>query len=175
MSTASASTFVMTLSFQPANGAPASPPPGRTETIGAPTGLPGAGNETKQLVPGGPNGSSQQPPPPGGGWIVLLLPVLLLVGLMVFGSMSQKKEQRRRRELLASVQRNDRVQTIGGVIGTVVEIDEEELVLRVDETTNTRVRFARAAVQQVLRKAGGGGGGANSQAEAKPSGVKASV
>lgn len=79
-----------------------------------------------------------------------------MVGLMVFmfvmTAMSGRKEKRRRAELLASIQRHDRVQTVGGVIGIVVDVQDDEIVLKVDESTNTRIRFARSSVQQVLKK-----------------------
>jgi len=82
--------------------------------------------------------------------------LILMVGLMVFmfvmTAMSGRKEKRRRAELLASIQRHDRVQTVGGVIGTVVDVQDDEIVLKVDESTNTRIRFARSSVQQVLKK-----------------------
>jgi preprotein translocase subunit YajC len=42
------------------------------------------------------------------------------------------------------------VQTIGGVIGTIVEVKDAEVVVKIDETTNTKIRFARSAIQQVL-------------------------
>lgn len=151
----------LVIAAQPvATPAPTTAPAGRTEVIGAPTPTAPTADGAKQLVP---TGAPAQQPSPTGGMLFLLLPLVLLVALMVFGSMSQRKEQRRRRELLASVQRNDRVQTIGGVIGTVAELTDDEIVLRVDEASNTRVRFARSAVQQVLRKAGG----VSSQTEAK--------
>jgi preprotein translocase subunit YajC len=36
------------------------------------------------------------------------------------------------------------------VIGSVVELDADTVVLKVDESSNTRMTFARDAVQQVL-------------------------
>ena len=65
------------------------------------------------------------------------------------------------------------MQTIGGVIGTVVELRDDEVTLRVDENTNTRITFSKASVQQILRKANAPG--TSSQAEAKPVGIKAGV
>ena len=50
------------------------------------------------------------------------------------------------------MKRGDRVQTVGGEIGTVVDLTESEMTLRVDETSNTRIRFARSAIQQVLKE-----------------------
>ena len=42
------------------------------------------------------------------------------------------------------------MRTIGGVIGAVVEIKTDTILLKVDESSNTRMTFARDAVQQVL-------------------------
>ena len=52
--------------------------------------------------------------------------------------------------MLDNLKRGDRVQTIGGIIGTVVEARETEVVVKVDETNNTKIRFARKAITRVL-------------------------
>ena len=59
-------------------------------------------------------------------------------------------ESIRMMKLLSSVKKHDRVRTIGGVIGAVVEIKPDTILLKVDESSNTRMTFARDAVQQVL-------------------------
>jgi preprotein translocase subunit YajC len=93
-------------------------------------------------------GSGQTQPPmdwtlPG----ILLLFLVVMFGMTFF---SQRKEKKRRREMLAALSKNDRVVTIGGVIGTVVEVRDSEVVVKVDESSNTRMRFSRAAIQSVL-------------------------
>jgi preprotein translocase subunit YajC len=93
--------------------------------------------------------------------------MVLLILMSVF---SGRKEKKRRLELLSSLSNNDRVQTIGGILGTIVEIKDDEITLRVDENTNTRIRFSRASIQQVLRKANAP---AKSEAESKPDRAKA--
>lgn len=80
---------------------------------------------------------------------------ILMIGLavMIFTTSRAGRKQKKEREaLLASVKRNDRVQTVGGIIGSVVELTDSEMVLRVDESSNTRIRFSRSALQQVLRE-----------------------
>ena len=47
------------------------------------------------------------------------------------------------------------------MIGSVVDIKTDRVVLKVDESANTRITFARSAIQQVLSQ----GGGADSPAE----------
>jgi preprotein translocase subunit YajC len=67
-------------------------------------------------------------------------------------TMAGRKEKKKRAQMLSGVKRGDRVQTIGGEIGSIVELSDTEMVLRVDEASNTRIRFARSALQQVLRE-----------------------
>lgn len=154
----------------PAGGSPAPTPTApRTEVIGAP----GAASTTTPATTTSIQGAQPVGGQTGAGGAGLLggmmLPILLVV-MMVFlfwtSSRSQKKERQRREELLNNIATNDTVQTIGGIIGRVAEIKDDEVILRVDESTNTKMRFAKSAVQQVLHKSGGGN--AASQAEAKP-------
>jgi preprotein translocase subunit YajC len=82
--------------------------------------------------------------------LMMLLPavvVFLFLGPMLAG----RKEKKQRALLLGSIKKHDRVQTIGGIIGIVSEIRDDEIVLKVDESSNTKIRFARSAVQQVLK------------------------
>lgn len=118
-------------------GGAAAPPPGGTVQPGA---------------PGSPAGGGNAPPPSGGmGTWILILPIALLLLMMIFSGSSQKKEKRRRAEMLGALAKHDKVQTVGGVIGTVVEVKDGEIILKVDEATNTRMRFAKSAVQRVLK------------------------
>lgn len=116
-------------------------------------------SESGTQADGSPGPGGNQPPPTGGGFgqLFIFLPLIgLLIFMMIASGRKQKKEQRARQEMLASIRRFDRVQTVGGVIGTVQELTEDELVLRVDEDSGTRVRFSRSSVQQVLESKGVG-------------------
>lgn len=92
--------------------------------------------------------------PPGAGpsssfmWIILLAFVLLWV-FMLGG---QRKEKKKREQLLSSIKKGDKVQTVGGELGTVMEIRDNEVVLKVDENNNTRIRYARSAIQTVVHE-----------------------
>jgi preprotein translocase subunit YajC len=124
------------------------------------------------VVPGAPGGVGTPTAPAspfGGGFLFLMIGLL---GLMIFmSSMSARKEKKKRAELMSSLARYDRVQTIGGVIGTIVELKDTEVVLKVDESTNTKITFARSSVQGVLKK--GPGGPASSTEANLPAGAKA--
>lgn len=85
-----------------------------------------------------------------------LLP-MVLIGILWYFLLfrPQRREQGRRDELLNQLKKNDRVVTIGGIIGTVASVsdDKKEVTVRVDD--NTRIRFLRSAIQSVLREDSG--------------------
>lgn len=172
-----------------AGGTPSTPArqveiPGMPASAAAPAGATGAaaGGQALQAVPAGPVGAGGAAPARQGGlsdFTPFALMGVLLVVMVATSVLGGRKEKKKREELLKALSTNDRVQTLGGIIGTVVELRDDEVVLRVDENTNTRIRFAKSAVQQVLRKHGtsasGGNGSAAAVAEVKPSGAKVGV
>jgi preprotein translocase subunit YajC len=115
-------------------------------------GMPGASPANgMQQVPGASPGAGAEPTGGFGGGIFWIV-ILMFVVLMLMTTMSGRKQRKERDKLVAGAKRNDRVQTVGGIIGTIIELTDNEMVLRVDETSNTRIRFARSAIQQVLRE-----------------------
>ncbi len=112
--------------------------------------------------------TTQQPPPPGqdpnqpgpgglmgGGWTLPAMLLIFLVLMFAMTAFSQRKEKKKRSRMLESLQKNDKVVTIGGVIGTIVEVKDSEIVLKVDESSNTRMRFSRTAIQGVVGEENG--------------------
>jgi len=80
--------------------------------------------------------------------LMLMIPVLLL---FLFVSMRNKRKQEKaQQQKLSSIKRGDRIQTIGGIIGNVVQTDEARVLVKVDESNNTKIWFARSAVGRVL-------------------------
>ncbi len=81
-------------------------------------------------------------------------PIALMVAVVAFmllSARSQKKRERREREEMhARMAKNDRVLTIGGVIGTIIAVKDDEVVVKVDESTNTKMTFIKSAIQRVL-------------------------
>ena len=102
-------------------------------------------------TPAGGGAPGGTPAAPGDSFLRLMLPMLLALGVFyVFLFRGQRKERRKHGDMLANMKRNDRVQTIGGVLGTVVDVREHEVVIKVDETSNVKMRFNRAAIKEVL-------------------------
>jgi preprotein translocase subunit YajC len=94
-----------------------------------------------------------QAPGPRSNAMAFMFPALLmaLVVFMLLSARSQKKREQRERDAMHSnLAKNNRVLTIGGVIGTIISVKDNEVVLKVDETTNTKMTFLKTAVQRVI-------------------------
>ena len=77
-----------------------------------------------------------------------MLPVLLVY--MFFMFRGPKKKQQEHNKMVSSLSKNDRVRTIGGIFGTVLDVRDDEIVLKVDESTNTKMRVSPQAIATVL-------------------------
>jgi preprotein translocase subunit YajC len=80
------------------------------------------------------------------------LPLIIVVMVfMLFGTNKSKRtEQKKRDEMLKNMKRGDRVMTIGGILGTVVDVRDSEVMLKVDESSNTKIKFTRDAIKRVV-------------------------
>jgi len=75
---------------------------------------------------------------------------MLVVVFYIFVIRANKTKEKQRKNMLNEMKKGDRVQTIGGILAGVVEVREDRVLLKVDETSNTKIWFARSAVHKVL-------------------------
>jgi preprotein translocase subunit YajC len=100
---------------------------------------------------------AEDAPAAGGGdansLMVSMLPFVAIFVLFYFLLIRpQRREQARRQEMLAAVQKNDRVLTAGGIYGVVTNVRREadEVTIKVDEATNTKLRMTLSSVTRVV-------------------------
>jgi preprotein translocase subunit YajC len=84
-----------------------------------------------------------------GSTLGFLLPLLLMGGVFYFLLIRpQQRRQRSQRDLLSSLSVGDDVVTIGGVLGVIREMDDDEVTLEV--APNVDVRFIRSAIARKI-------------------------
>lgn len=97
--------------------------------------------------------NKEQPEKRGGGIGGMLMPMVLIFGLfyMMF-ILPDRKKRANLKQQLTELSTNDRVVTIGGILGTVARVnkDAEEVTLILDESNNTRMKIVRSAIRQIL-------------------------
>lgn len=86
-----------------------------------------------------------------GGMLSMLLPFILMFVVMYFLILRpQKRKERERKALLSRVKKNDRVVTGGGIHGLVTSVRENEVILRVDDAKDVKIKVDRSAIVAVL-------------------------
>jgi preprotein translocase subunit YajC len=81
----------------------------------------------------------KQPEPFGGSNLIFLLPILLLAFWLLVLRPSQKRQERDRQALVNNMNKNDKVITNAGVIGTVHSIHDDEVVLKLEDAAKMRI------------------------------------
>jgi preprotein translocase subunit YajC len=77
-----------------------------------------------------------------------LLPIVVLFAVFYFLLIRpQQKQQKKRKEMLASLKKGDKVITIGGIYGTIKELRDTDLTLRIGD--NLDIRMTRYSVDRV--------------------------
>ncbi len=79
------------------------------------------------------------------GGLVQFLPTMVIFGLLLYFMIyrPQKKRQQNQQNLLDSLKVGDKIQTIGGFIGEIVDTDNDEFII---ESASSKLRIKRSAV-----------------------------
>ena len=90
----------------------------------------------------------------GGGNILPVWVPFLIVGLLYYFMLfrPEKAQREDHKNLLENLKKNDQVVTAGGIRGVVVnpQPGEAEIVLRIDEGSNTKVHIQRSSISRVI-------------------------
>ena len=82
-----------------------------------------------------------------------MLPLLIIMVVMfVFMGRANARQRREQALMLTSLKKNDKVITSAGIIGIIVAVKEndDEVTLRVDDATNTRIRVLKSTIARVM-------------------------
>lgn len=88
-------------------------------------------------------GTTQQKKPFDPISMVFIAVLVFFVFMMFRGP---RKKQQQQQKMIKSLEKNDRIRTIGGIIGTVVDVRDDEIILKIDESNNTKIRISPNAV-----------------------------
>lgn len=114
--------------------------------LGVPTPAKTTAVEGQPLPTTAPGGAASRP---AGGLDSMMFIILPALGLMLFMMWNtSRSEKKKRAELNNSIKKGDTVQMLGGIIGVVTEIRDDEVVVKMEEG---KIRFARSAVQGILK------------------------
>ncbi len=80
---------------------------------------------------------------------------MVMIGVLFYFMLirPERKKKNEMDELLKGLKKNDHVVTVGGIFGTVVNVQENSdvITLRVDENTNAKLRVRRSAISAIVK------------------------
>ncbi len=95
------------------------------------------------------------PPSPGmAGGLLQLAPYVLIFVIFYFVLLApMRKQQKKTREMLAALKKGDRVLTSGGIYGTIAQIEDQVVWVKLADTV--KVKMARSAITGVVNETEG--------------------
>lgn len=92
--------------------------------------------------------------------MVFFINIVLILAIFYFILIRpQRKEQQRHKEMVAELQKGDEVVTGGGIIGTIIRVEENEIILRTGgekgSGNESRVTVERARVARKIEASQG--------------------
>ncbi len=82
--------------------------------------------------------------------LVQLFPLALIFIIFYFLLIRpQKQKEKEHQKMIAGVDKNDEIVTVGGIHGTVVKVKERTLILRIDE--NVKMEIEKSSVAYIKK------------------------
>jgi len=106
--------------------------------------------QTKTTVATEPNTPGTAPSMQRSPLMQLLPFILIIVVMYLFLFRGPRKKQAQHKQMVQGLQKNDRIRTIGGIIGTVVDVKDDEITLKIDESNNTKIKIVSSAIGKNL-------------------------
>ena len=85
-------------------------------------------------------------------YIIFGVLIALMVVFFIYSHISNKKRQKKAQEMVDSIKVGDKMKTIGGICGTVYEINDEQGTIVLETGTDaykSYIKFDKAAIYQV--------------------------
>ncbi|MEQ8791102.1 MAG: preprotein translocase subunit YajC [Pirellulaceae bacterium] len=90
---------------------------------------------------------------PFGGSLLTFAPLVIIMVLFYFMMMRpQQRERAKMQEMLNNLKKNERVLLRSGIVGTIVNVQKDSVyaTVKIDESTNTKVRVLRTSIEKVI-------------------------
>lgn len=82
--------------------------------------------------------------------VVLIIYIVIFVAIMYFLMIRpQKNEQKRAQALMNSLEKGDYVLTTSGFYGTIIDIQDDTVIVEFGNNKNCRIPMQKAAISQV--------------------------
>jgi preprotein translocase subunit YajC len=91
-----------------------------------------------------------------GNPMMQFLPLLIIMFAIMYFLIirPQKQKEKKRLEMISNVRKHDKIVTVGGVHGVVVSVKEKEVVIRVDDAKDVKLKIDKSAITSITAPKG---------------------
>lgn len=86
----------------------------------------------------------------GGGWSSMVMLLVMVVAIFLLMILPQRKKDKQKKNMLASVKKGDKVETIGGIRGQVVAVKEQTVILKLEG--EAKIEVVKEAIANILNR-----------------------
>ncbi|MBN2295730.1 MAG: preprotein translocase subunit YajC [Pirellulales bacterium] len=94
------------------------------------------------------------------GGLAQILTLIVPIGILFYFLMirPQQRERAQRQSMIDAIKKNDRIVTIGGIYGVVLNVrrEDDEVTIKIDEANNTKLRITFGAIARVIAEESSG-------------------
>jgi len=86
-----------------------------------------------------------------GNPMMQFLPLMIIMFAVMYFLIirPQKQKEKKRQEMISNVRKQDRIVTAGGVHGVVVTVKENDVIVRVDDAKDVKIKVDKSALTSV--------------------------
>ena len=100
---------------------------------------------------------------------IITISIIFFLYIFIVQRPNMRREQDARNAMRQNLKKNDRIVTAGGIYGVVtnVQLDADEVTIRVDDATGAKLRITFGSIQRVLGDPADGGRASKSESASK--------
>src|SRR3989304_9732760 len=86
-----------------------------------------------------------------GNPMMQFLPCLVIIFAIMYFLIirPQKQKEKKRLQMISNVRKHDKIVTVGGVHGVVISVKENEVIVRVDDAKDVKLKIDKSAITAV--------------------------
>ena len=86
-----------------------------------------------------------------GNPMMQFLPLLIIMFAIMYFLIirPQKQKEKKRKALISNVRKQDKIVTTGGVHGVVTSVKENEVIVRVDDAKDVKIKIDKSAITSI--------------------------
>lgn len=96
------------------------------------------------------NGAASSTAQGGGGGMQMIIMLFMIVAIFLIMIIPQRRKDKAKKNMLSSVKKGDKIETIGGIRGQVVAVKEQTVIVKLEG--DAKIEIVKEAIANILNR-----------------------